>query len=132
VTHAEKILELLSDGQPHSHHELYALGCVAHSRVSDLRAKGYAIDCWREGDLSMYRLVATDPAAAEAETRRPHPSRVDRSESRYGQTQRSGSAGVTSGEGRASCRSEAAPAPSAVAAPLLSGEQLSFWTAAAA
>jgi len=37
VTHKQRVLDLLKDGRPHSHHELYGLGCVAHSRISDLR-----------------------------------------------------------------------------------------------
>lgn len=56
MTHAERILELLNDGQPHSHLELYALGTVAHSRISDLRKKGHLIRQWRDGDLYLYQL----------------------------------------------------------------------------
>lgn len=56
MTHNERVLELLRDGQPHSHHELYALGVIAHSRVSDLRRRGYAIQQWRDGELYLYRL----------------------------------------------------------------------------
>jgi hypothetical protein len=37
MTHNERLLKLLSDGKPHLHHELYGLGIVAHSRVSDCR-----------------------------------------------------------------------------------------------
>jgi hypothetical protein len=65
VTHNAKVLALLSDGKPHTHHELYALGVIAHSRVSSLRAKGYEIACWRErgrGEtVSVYQLVGSPP-----------------------------------------------------------------------
>jgi hypothetical protein len=40
----ERILDLLSDGRFHSHHELYALGCIAHSRLAELRERGHAIE----------------------------------------------------------------------------------------
>jgi hypothetical protein len=67
VTQCQRILALLSDGRPHSHHELYALGCVAHSRVSELRKRGYRIDQWKDGNLYLYRLLgesaATEPDA---------------------------------------------------------------------
>ena len=56
MTHAEKVLALLSDGQPHGHMEGYRLGVMLHSRVADLRKKGYQIDCWREGDEYLYQL----------------------------------------------------------------------------
>lgn len=65
MTHCERVFQVLADGQPHSHLELYALGTVAHSRISDLRRKGYLIEQWREGDLYLYRLdgllVSADP-----------------------------------------------------------------------
>lgn len=57
MTHKQKVLRLLSDREPHTHMELYALGCVAHSRISDLRRDGHQIDAWRDGDLYLYRLV---------------------------------------------------------------------------
>lgn len=57
MTHNERVLALLKDGRPHSHHELYALHVVAHSRVSDLRKQGHDIEQWREGDLYLYRLL---------------------------------------------------------------------------
>lgn len=56
MTHNERVLRLLSDGKPHSHHELYDLRVIAHSRVADLRAKGHEIRSWRDGDLYWYRL----------------------------------------------------------------------------
>ena len=39
-----RILKLLSDGEWHGHHSLYAIGCVAHSRISELRKHGYVIE----------------------------------------------------------------------------------------
>ncbi len=57
MTHNNRVLNLLKDGKPHSHHELYALHVIAHSRVSDLRKQGYAISQWRDGDDYLYQLV---------------------------------------------------------------------------
>ena len=56
VTHKQAVLQLLSDHKPHSHHELYGLGCVAHSRISDLRRDGHVIEAWREDGLYLYQL----------------------------------------------------------------------------
>jgi hypothetical protein len=56
------VLHLLSDGRPHTHHELYSLGVVAHSRVASLRRKGYRIACWREGQDYLYQLEAGEAA----------------------------------------------------------------------
>lgn len=64
MTHKQAVLRLLSDHKPHTHHELYALGCVAHSRVSDLRADGYRIEQWRDGDHYLYQLVTLDEPEA--------------------------------------------------------------------
>lgn len=68
-THNEKVLALLADGRPHTHHELYALHVIGHSRVNDLRKRGYQIDQWREGDVYLYQLTSTNggrgPAAAD-------------------------------------------------------------------
>ncbi len=57
MTHNQRVLELLSDGEPHSHHELYDLRVVAHSRVAALRAQGHRIACWRQDGLHWYRLL---------------------------------------------------------------------------
>ena len=59
MTQKQAVLNLLSDRKPHTHHELYALGCVAHSRVSDLRADGHVINQWRLGDKYLYQLVGS-------------------------------------------------------------------------
>lgn len=67
MTHKQKVLRLLSDGEPHTHHELYALGVMGHSRVSDLRKDGHRIDKSRNqyGDY-VYRLVTLDEPANPA------------------------------------------------------------------
>jgi hypothetical protein len=57
MTHNARVLMLLSDGKPHTHHELYQLRVIAHSRVSDLRKMGHVIASWREGDDYLYQLV---------------------------------------------------------------------------
>lgn len=68
MTHKQAVLQLLSDRKPHSHHELYALGCVAHSRISDLRRDGWKIDKWREDGLYLYQLKGRlEEAAASPE-----------------------------------------------------------------
>ena len=59
MTHNERVLGLLSDGEPHSHHEGYGLHVMLHSRVADLRKQGHDIACWREGDSYFYRLLRT-------------------------------------------------------------------------
>jgi hypothetical protein len=59
VTGCERVLQLLSDGLEHTHLELYQLGVVAHSRISDLRKRGHVIETWRDGDLYLYRLVSS-------------------------------------------------------------------------
>ena len=69
MTHCERVLDLLADGEPHSHHELYALNIIAHSRISDLRRKGYAISQWRQGDEYLYQLASLgEPSPAEGAT----------------------------------------------------------------
>lgn len=58
MTHKQRVLELLSDGEPHGHMEGYRLGVMLHSRVADLRRDGHEIACWRDGDDYLYQLVA--------------------------------------------------------------------------
>lgn len=72
LTHNARVLQLLSDRRPHSHHELYALHVIAHSRVADLRAMGHDIEAWRDGEDYFYQLVrdrdlGTVPAGSVAE-----------------------------------------------------------------
>lgn len=69
MTHKQAVLKLLSDHKPHSHHELYGLGCVAHSRISDLRRDGHVIEAWREDGLYLYQLKAPDAQAILQEIR---------------------------------------------------------------
>lgn len=61
MTHAERVLQLLADGKPHSHLEGYRLGVMLHSRVADLRKKGHRIECWRDGDQYLYQLQGPSP-----------------------------------------------------------------------
>lgn len=61
MTHNEKVLALLSDGKPHTHHELYGLYVIAHSRIADLRKRGHVIESWREGDDYLYQLCTEQP-----------------------------------------------------------------------
>ena len=80
MTHKEAVLKLLSDRKPHSHHELYGLGCVAHSRISDLRRDGWTIRQWREDGLYLYqlqgRLEEADPCgtASASSSTPPNPT----------------------------------------------------------
>lgn len=62
MTDCDRLLQVLSDGQPHSHRELYRLGMIVHSRISDLRRKGHNISQWRDGDLYWYELGAVPEA----------------------------------------------------------------------
>ena len=59
----ERILELLSDGRWHDHHSLYAIGCVAHSRLAELRARGHQIEQRRSvvngAQIWEYRLTSS-------------------------------------------------------------------------
>lgn len=64
MTHNERVLQLLADRKPHTHHEIYGLHVVGHSRVSDLRKQGHEIAQWRVGDDYLYQLIdlGTEPA----------------------------------------------------------------------
>lgn len=68
MTHNERVLGLLRDGKPHTHHEIYALYVVGHSRISDLRAQGHVIEQWREGDAYLYQLQSSGGAISCAGT----------------------------------------------------------------
>lgn len=67
ISQADRVLAILSDGEPHMHHEFYGW-CVLHSRVSDLRRRGHVIHAWREshpnGTRYWYRLLASPSAEA--------------------------------------------------------------------
>lgn len=58
ITHEGKVLALLSDGKPHSHHEIYALYVIGHSRIAGLKDKGFGIEHWQEGQTHWYQLVS--------------------------------------------------------------------------
>lgn len=76
MTHKQRVLQLLKDGKPHTHHEIYGLGCIGHSRVADLRRDGHKIRAWRDGDQYVYQLEATvQPSfpAASPSTSTPNP-----------------------------------------------------------
>ena len=74
MSDCDRLLEVLRDGKPHRHHELYALSMIVHSRVAELRKRGHVIEAWRERHLGVngrpswtywYRLAApslSDPA----------------------------------------------------------------------
>lgn len=53
---SQRVLELLSDGRVHSHHEIYGLRVVGHSRIAELRRRGHRISCERSGDTYWFRL----------------------------------------------------------------------------
>jgi len=59
MTHKQRVLQLLSDNEPHSHLEGYQLGVMLHSRVADLRRDGYTIKCWADGGLYLYQLFGS-------------------------------------------------------------------------
>jgi len=65
----ERILELLGDGRWHSHHELYALHCIFHSRKSELAERGYEIEQRRitvnGKPVWEYRLIGEVEAGAD-------------------------------------------------------------------
>lgn len=58
MTHCDRLLAALADRRWHGHRELYALGMIVHSRVADLRRKGYQVEQRRDGDDYLYRLAA--------------------------------------------------------------------------
>jgi hypothetical protein len=58
VTHCQRILAILDDGDWHEKSEFYGF-CVLHSRISELRNKhGYTIEKEHRGGKVFYRLVA--------------------------------------------------------------------------
>lgn len=62
ATHNDRVLARLQKG-PATASELYNLGCIAHSRISDLRKRGHEIECVRvkgEGASAyVYTLIPT-------------------------------------------------------------------------
>jgi len=65
MTHNERVLALLSDGKPHTHHEIYGLFVIGHSRIADLRKRGHVIAMWRDGDDYIYQLHQDCPDASD-------------------------------------------------------------------
>lgn len=55
-----RVLEVLSDGQPHTMREVHARAGFMrlNSRVSELRSRSFAIECWRDGGDYVYQLLA--------------------------------------------------------------------------
>lgn len=82
-TDNHRLFVALRSGQPKSHHELYGLHMIVHSRASDLRLKhGCLIDTWRDGKTTWYQLravregeVATDGLAVDSAL--PHGPPID-------------------------------------------------------
>lgn len=62
MTQCERIVDVLRDGREHTAAELYRTGCVLHSRISDLRKRGYVIELSRTDGVGaesfLYRLVS--------------------------------------------------------------------------
>lgn len=76
MTGCERVLALLSDGEPHSHHSLYGLRVIAHSRVADLRKRGHVIDCWVEEGTHYYQLRLLDQRDEDCGAGDPPPQAV--------------------------------------------------------
>jgi hypothetical protein len=58
TSQAERLLTALrAHPEGLTHHEIYALRMVGHSRVSQLRAEGHAIERTQEGRTHRYRLL---------------------------------------------------------------------------
>jgi hypothetical protein len=66
-TDNHRLFLALRSGQPQSHHTLYGLHMIVHSRASDLRLKhGCLIDTWRDGKTTWYQLRAVRESEAAA------------------------------------------------------------------
>jgi hypothetical protein len=66
MTQAQRVMAILGDGCEHTHHEFYGF-CVLHSRISELRKKGFNIACWRDGDNYVYQLLPTFETVREGD-----------------------------------------------------------------
>lgn len=62
VSDTQRLLQVLSDGQPHPHDQLYGLGMMVHSRIANLRARGYTIVCTRLAGKYWYTLTGSPDA----------------------------------------------------------------------
>src|SRR3990167_6883886 len=69
LTHCEKVLALLADKEWHLAAELYRLGCIAHSRIAELRSRGHVIECERcDGEgAAAYRYRLLDAGLTEGD-----------------------------------------------------------------
>lgn len=68
MTGSQRVLERLQHG-PATAAELYDLGVIVHSRVSDLRRKGHTITCERvHGDGAAGYLYRLGPEQLSLET----------------------------------------------------------------
>jgi hypothetical protein len=74
TTHCDRLLEALADGEWHDHLSLYRLGMIVHSRVSELRSRGHAIEHRRDGDLYLYRWLGTLGGRDETRVEQPLPA----------------------------------------------------------
>lgn len=71
----DRILAILNDRRAHTAAELYATGCVLHSRISVLRKRGYTIDVSRADGVGatsyLYTLTSVPGEAASAAAASP-------------------------------------------------------------
>lgn len=61
----KRVLAVLRDGEEHTTRDLIVAAevCAVNSIIAELRANGFEIDCQRDGDVWLYRLVK-EPVAA--------------------------------------------------------------------
>lgn len=123
MTHNERVLHLLSDHRWHTHHEVYALHVIGHSRIADLRKRGHRIEHRRNGDVSEYRLLNAPQVAPS-----PEPPRLGCVEQDSDQDR-----SVTdTGRGHSSALVAAANRPAAVTAADAPALQPTLWEGEAA
>ncbi len=53
----QRVAKLLKDGKPHSTLDIInrAKACAISAAVSELRANGMTVDCWRSGGIWYYK-----------------------------------------------------------------------------
>lgn len=59
LTQNERILALLATGEKSTHEILREVPCIVHSRIAELRTRGYVIACRREGENYLYTLASS-------------------------------------------------------------------------
>lgn len=66
VSRADRMFEVLRDGQPHSREEIFErVGfMLTNNAAAELRERGYEIESWQERRIFIYQLVGLDEAAA--------------------------------------------------------------------